>query len=97
MQTKSKIALLVLPILTYACFAQAAGANQPANNNAQLEQCPSQAIGSLSPASDFVAVPYTFGNRLDYRPVWTSESQRCADSGQKTTKRHNSPSTTHQC
>jgi hypothetical protein len=91
MPTKSTIAFSVLPILTWACLAPAAWANQPVNgligdNSPQVEHCRVQDFDSLPSGSDFVAVPYTFGNELDYRRAWISGKEIRNDYSERTTK-----------
>jgi hypothetical protein len=88
--TKSTIALSVLPILTWACLAPAAWANESvngliSNNSPQVEDCRAQDVGSLS-GSDFVAVPYTFGNELNYRRAWNSGKEKRKDYSERATK-----------
>jgi hypothetical protein len=81
MPNKPVTALIVLSILvSAACSAQAAPIEQPVTssrigNDAQAESCHLKALYSAS--SDFVAVPYTFGSRLDYRPVWVEVPAPC--------------------
>lgn len=90
MLTKSTITIAVLPILTWACLAPTAWANEPVNglignNSPQVEHCRVQDVGSLS-GSDFVAVPYTFGNKLNYRRAWISGKEIRNDYSERTTK-----------
>ena len=90
MPTKPMIAFSVLPILTWACLAPAAWANEPAigligNNSPQVEHCHVQNFGWLS-GSDFVAVPYTFGNKLNYRRAWISGKEIRNNYSERTTK-----------
>jgi hypothetical protein len=90
MPTKSTIAFSVLPILTWACLAPAAWANEPVNglignNGPQVEHCHVRDFGSLS-GSDFVAVPYTFGNKLNYRRAWISGKETGNDYSERATK-----------
>jgi hypothetical protein len=80
MPNKPVTALIVLAILiSAACSAQAAP-EQPVTssrtgNDTRAESCHRKALDSAS--SDFVAVPYTFGGRLDYRPVWVEVPAPC--------------------
>jgi len=91
MPTKSAIALSVFPILTCACLAQAAWANQQVNalignNSCRVEHGRLQDVGSRSSGSDFVAVPYTFGNKFNYRRAWISGQEMRNDYSGRTTK-----------
>ena len=47
---------------------------------AQAVSCQLKALFSAS--SDFVAVPYTFGSRLDYRPVLVDREIPCPFAGE---------------
>jgi hypothetical protein len=65
-----------------AWSAQAAPAEQPVDSSRtgkQAEFCHLQALFSAS--SDFVVVPYTFGGRLDYRPVIVDQETPCPFAG----------------
>jgi hypothetical protein len=84
MPNKPATALTVLAILvSAACSAQAAPEQSVTSprtgNDTQAESCHLKALFSAS--SDFVAVPYTFGGRLDYRPVWVEVSAPCPIAG----------------
>jgi hypothetical protein len=102
MLTKTAIATTVLAILVHASFVEAALARGPAdtatgNNKSQLQSCVPQDAGALSPGSDFVAVPYTFGSTFDYRPARTEEAQTPAEVGRKISKRHSARSSVPHC
>jgi len=79
MPNKSVVALSALATLVCATWStQAAPAEQPVSssrsgNYPQAAACHSQYFTS----SDFVAVPYTFGSRLDYRPVVVDQETPC--------------------
>jgi hypothetical protein len=79
MPNKPLTILSVLAILVCAAWsAQAAPAEQPVDPSRagkQAESCHLKALFSAS--SDFVAVPYTFGSRLDYRPVIVDQETPC--------------------
>jgi len=91
MPNKPVTAISALATLLCAAWsAQAAPSEQPVNssrtgNDTRAESCHLTALFSAS--SDFVAVPYTFGSSLDYRPVWVEVPVGTSDS-RKITKRH---------
>jgi hypothetical protein len=91
MPTRTVIALSVSAIF-YASCAQAALAREPVStssgiSHSQLEPCHPQDVGLPSPGSDFVAIPYTFGDTLEYRPAWIAEMQARTGRSRKMTKR----------
>jgi len=102
MLTKSVIASSVLAILAYSSVATPALAKGPADprtgkNVSRMEACHPQEAGALSPGSDFVATPYTFGSTLYYRPAWTGEMQTRTDAGRKMSERRAVPSPAPHC
>jgi hypothetical protein len=102
MLTKAANALSILAIVICASNAVPALAKGPAdaragNSDSQVQSCHRQDAEVLSPDSDFVAIPYTFGSTLDYRPTWVGEMQPRTDVGRKMSKRHSSPSPVPHC
>jgi len=92
MLTKTVITPPALAILVCGFVAAPALAKGPAdartgNNNSQLESCHPQDAGTLPSGTDFVAVPYTFGSTLDYRPAWTGDMQGHTDVRRRMSKR----------
>jgi hypothetical protein len=81
MPNKPVTALSALAILVgVALSAQAVPAkhsvtSSSTGNYTRAESCHPKALFSAS--SDFVAVPYTFGGTLDYRPVWVEVPVQC--------------------
>lgn len=101
MPTRTVIALSVSAVF-YASCAQAALAREPVStrggtSQSQLGPCHPQDVGSLSHSSDFVAIPYTFGNTLEYRPAWIAEMQARTGRSRKMTKRHTALSPVPDC
>jgi hypothetical protein len=101
MPTRTVIALSVSAIF-YANCAEAALARQPVStssdtSHSQLEPCHPPDVGSPSPSSDFVAIPYTFGDTLEYRPAWIAGMQARAGGSRKMTKRPAAPSLVPDC
>jgi len=93
MPTRTLIALSVSAIF-YASCAQAALAREPARDgtrHSRSKPCYPQDVGSLSPSSDFVAIPYTFGNTLEYRPARIAEMEARTGRSRKITKRNTAP------
>jgi hypothetical protein len=91
MPTRTVIALSI-SALFYASCAQAAWAREPMSmrgsaTHSQPAPCRPPNVGLLSRSSDFVAIPYTFGNTLEYRPAWTAEAQARTGASRKMTKR----------
>ena len=92
MPSRTVIALSLSAIF-YASCAQAALAREPVStrggtSHSQLELCHPQDVGSHSHSSDFVAIPYTFGNTLEYRATWIAEMQARTGRSRKMTKKH---------
>jgi len=92
MPIRTLISLSVSAIV-YAICAQAALAREPVStrggtSHSQPEPCHPQDVGSVSPSSDFVAIPYMFGNTLEFRPAWIAEMQARTGRSRKMMKRH---------
>jgi hypothetical protein len=101
MPTRTVIALSVSTVF-YASCAQGALAREPVRtrggtSHSQLQPCHPQDVGSLSRGSDFVAIPYTFGNVLEYRPAWIAEMQARTSHSRKMTRRHTALSPVPDC
>jgi len=85
MPNKPVTAIFTLATLVFVGWpAQAAPTERPVNsartgNKTQAESCHLTALYSAS--SDFVAVPYTFGSSLDYRPVEVDQETPCPFAG----------------
>ena len=92
MPTRTMIALSVSVIFCASCarlaLARESVSPRGGTGHSQPEPCHPQDTGSLSPGSDFVAIPYTFGNTLEYRPAWIAGMPARIDRSRKTTKRH---------
>ena len=100
MPAKLLIALSAFTMI-YTCCAQAALAHKRVNagstNHSQLRHCDPQDLGKLSPSSDFVDIPYTFGNAMEYRPAWIEEVRPRTDNGRSVNKIHTGLSHVHHC
>jgi hypothetical protein len=101
MPSNTVIALSISSIF-YASCSQAALAREPVSTRngsscSQLEPCHPQDVGSLSPSSDFVAIPYTFGSTLRFRPAWIAEMQARTGRSRKMVKRHTALSPVPDC
>lgn len=83
----NKLVTAISALATLVCAtwsAQAAPSEQPVNssrtaNYTQAKTCHLTALFSAS--SDFVAAPYTFGSRLDYRPAVVDQATPCPFAG----------------
>lgn len=101
MARKTVIALSV-SVIFYFSYAQAVLAREPmstrgATDHSHLQYCHPQDFGSLSPSSDFVAIPYTFGNKPEYRPVWIPKMQARTGRSGKMAKGQTAPSPVPDC
>ena len=102
MLTKAANAPSILAILICVSFAAPALARgsddaRTGHNESSVDSCHRQDAGAISPGSDFVAVPYTFGSALDFRPVWSGETQARTDVGRKMSERRSAPSAVPHC